>query len=297
MQRRTNVPTEVKQRLVEEAGGKCANPGCPTARTHLHHIAEWAVYQTHDEERMIALCPTCHDAVHHGDLEIDDATVYRWRAIPRLQTKRDHIYVEPAKAPKLLLGTIAVTGTGGVTVFELGDTNRLSFRIADEDVLLMNLAVSTTRGDEVLRVVDGHVRHEAVDPVRYERVAGHVRVTAPVSHEFIPDWAIERMRRLETGFGATGSLPILDIEVLEPGLVRVQGVWNASSKDAVIVITLTAGFHPAGDSPTHGDGWRGSRQRSAFRRPNHGCAVRIRSEARRKQSEDSRRTSTTARPK
>ena len=35
---------ERKAALRAQAGGKCANPGCPVPRTHLHHIREWAVY-------------------------------------------------------------------------------------------------------------------------------------------------------------------------------------------------------------------------------------------------------------
>jgi hypothetical protein len=64
---------------------------------------------------MIALCPARHDAVHHVPLVIDDGTVYRWKGIKReAEARRDHVYVEPGGAPKLLLGTLAVTGDQGV---------------------------------------------------------------------------------------------------------------------------------------------------------------------------------------
>ena len=179
---------------------------------------------------MIAICPNCHDDVHHGRLPIDDETIYRWKQIKREETKRDHVYVEPGDSSKLLLGTIAVTGQQGVTVFELGDSNKLSFRLADEDIMLLNLAVSTTAGDEVLRVVEGYVKHQAEDPVAYERRQGHVRVTAPVSDEFMPGWAVSQLRVHEPDFAADGRLPLLDIEVLERGLVRVQGIWNAPQR-------------------------------------------------------------------
>jgi hypothetical protein len=234
---RQRISAEQKQRLVDEAGGKCANPGCAAYRTHLHHIREWAVYETNDEQHMIAICPSCHDAVHHGPLAIDDETVYRWKKIDRsATTTRDLLYVEPGASSKLLLGTIAVTGQRGVTVFDLGQPTRLSFRVEDDDLMLVNLVVSTACGDEVLRVVDNHVRHAAEDPVVYERVPGHVRVTVPASKEFIPDWAMRRLRLFEPEFAETGSFPLLDLEVLEPGLVRIQGVWNAA-EHVVIAIT------------------------------------------------------------
>jgi SEC-C motif/HNH endonuclease len=233
-QYRSGVPRKLKQRLVDEAGGKCANPGCSAYRTQIHHIKEWAVYATHDEKEMIAICPTCHDAVHHGSLEITDQTLRRWKRIKRVPSKRDHVYVEPGDTSKLLLGTIAVTGLKGVKVFELGPSTRLSFDVADGDIMLLNLAVSTTTGAEVLRVVDGHLRHAAEDRVRYDRVPGHMRVTAPLSDEFMPEWAVEKLRIHEPDFGVDGSLRLLDIEVLEPGLVRVQGVWNGSNHAVAI---------------------------------------------------------------
>jgi len=233
---RTNVPPKLKQRLVDEAGGKYANPGCASYRTHIHHIKEWAVYATHDAKHMVAICPTCHDAVHHGPLVIEDETIRRWKRAPRTKLQRDHVYVEPGESSKLLLGSIAITGqTGGVSAFDLGPSTRLSFRIADADIMLMNMAISTTAGSEVLRVVDGHVRHQAEEPVRYERVPGHVRVTAPISNDFMPDWALSRLRRQEPNFASDGTLPLLDVEVMEPGLVRVQGIWNAPNH--VVAIT------------------------------------------------------------
>ena len=80
---RPEVSKQLKTQLRREAGEKCANPGCSATRTHLHHIREWAVYRTHDGAHMIAVCPTCHDAIHHGQLPISDETLYAWKRIPR----------------------------------------------------------------------------------------------------------------------------------------------------------------------------------------------------------------------
>jgi len=112
-------------------------------RTHLHHIEEWAVYETHDGATMIALCPTCHDAVHHGPLEISDETLSQWKGVPRLAAEqiRDHIYVEPGP-PQLLLGTFKVTCPEGIKVLEFGESNRLAFSLEEGDVLLLNLSVA-----------------------------------------------------------------------------------------------------------------------------------------------------------
>jgi hypothetical protein len=271
---RTNVPPKLKEELREQAGGKCANPGCPATRTHLHHINEWAVYETHDGEHMIAICPNCHDDVHHGQLVITDETVYAWKHIKRIPNRRDLVYVDPGESSKFLLGTIAVTGESGVTVFELGDSTKLGFTVKDGDIMLVNLAVSTIAGDEVLRVVDGHVRHEAVDPVTYERVQGHSRVTAPLSEDFMPGWAVRKLRQAEPAFASDGRLTLLDLEVLEPGLVRVQGVWATQDQPYLVAVTTErlAFLHPGlpaplalvGDGPDSCLGYEGPITASLF---------------------------------
>jgi hypothetical protein len=71
---RPKVKPDMKNALLAEAGYQCANPGCERTLVQYHHIREWAVWQTHDAEHMIALSAGCHDEVHRGDLSLDDAT-------------------------------------------------------------------------------------------------------------------------------------------------------------------------------------------------------------------------------
>jgi hypothetical protein len=170
---RPNVPPATRQALRDQAGGKCANPGCPVARTHLHHIREWAVYQSQDGRHMIAVCPTCHDAIHHGALEIDDDTLYRWKSITRTdEAKRGHLYVEPGRRAKLLLGSVAVTGDAGLIVFDLSEGNRLSFALQDDEIILLSLRIADMRGREVVRLTDGYVRVGAGRGVDYRHGNG-----------------------------------------------------------------------------------------------------------------------------
>jgi hypothetical protein len=95
--------------------------------------------------------------------------------------------------------------------------------------------LQTLSGNDVLRVVDGHVVGQIADPIECARVTGHVRVTAPPTATFIPGWALDQMREYEPPFGRNGVIPLLDLEVVEPGLVRVQGVWAQPRR--VIVVT------------------------------------------------------------
>jgi len=195
---RPDVSNTVKKNLRAEAGGKCANPGCSSPRTHLHHIREWAVYETHDAQHMIAVCPTCHDAIHHGELAISDETVYGWKAVPRVDSVgRAHVYIEPGESTKILLGTIAVTARDQVIVFELAKNNSLSFRITDREILLVSLAVRTLDGRELVRVTDNHVRHMREKSVVFRQVPGHVQLLVPATDEFIPEWVVRLMRRQE----------------------------------------------------------------------------------------------------
>jgi hypothetical protein len=231
-----SIPLAVKEHLREEVSGKCANPGCSTQRTHIHHIAEWAVYETHDGDDMIAVCPTCHDAIHHGKLLIDDKTVRRWKAIPRSgRVRRAHLYVEPSESerPKFLFGQIAITGVSGVTVFDLGPSARLGFKLADGELMLTDLAVATRDGEEILRVVANHMQYPPKAGVEFNVQPGHIRATAPVADRFLPALAIEHLRVGEPDFAQDGRLVLLDLEVVEPGHVRVQGVWS-NPRSAVV---------------------------------------------------------------
>jgi hypothetical protein len=233
---RPEISNSKKKRLYAEAGHKCANPGCPNRRTHIHHIREWAVYQTHDEQHMIAVCPTCHDAIHHGAILIGDDVLYRWKAIPRnTGIIRSHLYIEPDGQAKLLLGTVAVTAPSKALVFELSPFNRLKFAIKDEGIMLFDLTVSTLEGDEVLRVSENYIKHQSRPDIEFLQVPGNIKVIVPCAEEFIPKWAVEHMREQEKAFGDTGRITALGISVIKPGLARVEGVW--AQKDKTVVIT------------------------------------------------------------
>jgi hypothetical protein len=246
---RKAVSKHVKDALIREAGMKCANPGCANHRTHFHHIKEWAVYETSDQKHMIAICPTCHDAVHYGTLAINNDTLYQWKKIQHTSTNRAHIYIEPSISSKLLLGSIAVTGDSGLTVFELSPSNKLSFRLIDGDIFLVNLKITTVSGKEVVRVVDNHVRHTDEDIVSFNQRPGKIRITAFETAEFLKTWAIVSLRVQEPNYSIDGQLILLDIEVLEPGLVRIQGIWTEDKHAIVITLDRIAFISPKRQQP------------------------------------------------
>lgn len=234
---RPKVNRAIKRALVTEAGGKCANPGCPNTLTELHHIREWHVVRTHDNAHMVALCPACHEAVSRGTLRVTDEDAYRWKTVIRTdQRVRGLLYVEPSPTPPVLLaGTIELAGTEGLVVFNHSGLWELSFGLLGTDIMLMSALVSDTAGAPVFRVRDGHF--ETIDPDFQGEVVqrpGRFRVTHPLSAALMPDWAVEQVRQHEPDFASSGVLPVLDMHVERPNVVRVCGIWMTKSYGMVI---------------------------------------------------------------
>lgn len=234
------IKPALKRLLFEKAGGKCANPGCSNWRTHIHHIKHWAVYKTHEADDMIAICPSCHDSAHHGQLKITEEMLYLWKGVVRTNVPHSvHIYVEPASELKLLTGTICIATTNNqAAVFELSNSNHLKLRVLDQDLLQVSVRLLDQEGNELLRVVENNVRVVRDKSITFEYRAGRARVTIPVTHEFVPLWLIEQVRYQDPTFAADGRITALDIEVIKPGLVRVQGFWPDG--DVGVVITNKA---------------------------------------------------------
>lgn len=220
---RPKVPADIKKALIDEAHGKCANPGCPNILTELHHIQEWCVYKAHDKDHMIAVCPACHGSITRGVLRIDDETLYRWKNINRdRKLSATYLYLEPDEnLPKIVLGTISVQGATKFTVFELSENNDLEFCLRANTILLPRLRI----GDKdklLIDVVDGHVIRKD-QQITLDYRPGKVRVIDNDLRERIPDWAI-RIISNDSGIDLD-TQPLLDLEAMKPGVLRVQGVW------------------------------------------------------------------------
>ena len=230
------IKPSLKRLLIEKAGGKCANPGCSNWRAHIHHIKHWAVYKAHTAEDMIAICPSCHDSAHYGRLKISDERLYEWKSIDRPGVPEDvHIFVEPGKSLKLLTGTIAISTTNDqATVFELSNSNHVKLRILDRDILQLSAKLYDNGGTELYRVVENHVRVARDDRIRFDYRPGRARITLPVGDDFLPRWMLDQVRYQDPQFATDGRIIALDVQVLKPGLVRVQGCWPDGNVGVVI---------------------------------------------------------------
>lgn len=246
--RRLNVPRRMKRELRKQAGGKCANPGCSSIRTEIHHIREWAVYQTHDEAHMIAICPICHDSVHHGDLRITDETIYRWKGIPRDTLKRGHLYIEPQQNAAVQFGTNRFIGPeDGFFAFQLSPRNTVSIRVLDEEILLLSLTLSNLAGEEIISFRDNHWKQLHRDLVTLSQTPGHIRITTLAAPEFLPAWVGKGIPSTEPTYPPEGDLVLLDIEVMEPGNVRMEGLWVEGH---IAVVATRHGLYAVGHGAT-----------------------------------------------
>lgn len=241
--KRKRLKPAEKRQIIEEAGNKCANPGCTNWRVHIHHIQHWAVYESNNSAILIAVCPSCHDAIHHGVLEISDDVLYQWKGIERdAKPSTTHVYVEPSDEIMLLTGTMAISTTlNAITVFELSETNKLSFKVLDGDIALINLRVSDLRGTEVLKVSDNYVRVQDPEALVFEQVPGHVKVSSKDIENFITPNFLTKMRVQEPNYPEDDELVLLELEVLKPGLVKVKGCW-ANKNQAVIITDRALSF-------------------------------------------------------
>lgn len=231
---RPAVPQPIKQQLIEQINGKCANPGCPNALLELHHIREWHVYHTHDAEHMIAVCASCHDSVDRGELVIGDDEIYSWKRIVRTGPCVGHIFVEPtSEPPRILLGTISVKGDDGLVVFDFAVRHRLSFAVRDGDIMLLNLRISSPAGETLVDVVDGYVRTRKPSIILKSR-PGHIMIPAGFHSDVIPEWVRTKLVNEDLLYGIEG-MPLLQIRVVRPGLVRVNGIW--CDENAAVIAT------------------------------------------------------------
>jgi HNH endonuclease len=239
----------MRERLVAEVGGKCANPGCAVRLLEIHHIREW-LYQTHDEKHMIALCASCHDAVTRGVLRLDDETLYRWKSLVRGPGQSSgHLYVEPGGRPRLLIGSITAQGDSELIIFDLRSEQELSFQVREQVIMHLNATLLDLRRNLLLRVVDNHVFDHSGGLLRVMQRPGKIRVTAPLDTKLFPLWALNQVRVHEPFFPGEGVLTLLDLEVLEPNLVRVQGLWMHHRKGILITDSYFAFLDMQSEQP------------------------------------------------
>ncbi|MGJ0396159.1 MAG: HNH endonuclease [Methylocystis sp.] len=74
---RPPIPTEIRRRVLVEAGHRCAIPTCRYIEVDVHHIIPWAQRQAHEYDNLIALCPNCHRRADRGEIDRKSLRLYK----------------------------------------------------------------------------------------------------------------------------------------------------------------------------------------------------------------------------
>jgi len=232
------IPPKMKERLIKEAGYKCANPGCPvTSRFEIHHINEWAVYQTHDEEHMIALCPTCHSNVNYGQLKITDQKLYEWKRIKTEETpdeKTDQIFVKQNNQSCMLIGPMTINSKyGAIPVRMINQI--IQYRIEGKNLYFLNMRLTKQDGSDFFTATHNILVSNISAEVTYKYIPGKLLITSNSTDGFLPDWAIKEIRKFKPGFANNDELTIIDMEVNGPGTVSINSLVMAEGNGALVV--------------------------------------------------------------
>lgn len=77
---RPKIPSELRRRVLIEAGHRCAIPTCKSTPVEIAHIIPWAKARKHEFKNLIALCPTCHTRFDDPHGPIDRKAMRQYKA-------------------------------------------------------------------------------------------------------------------------------------------------------------------------------------------------------------------------
>jgi HNH endonuclease len=75
---RPPIPTDVRRRVLVEAGHRCAIPTCRYIEVEVHHIIPWAQCKAHEYDNLIALCANCHGRADAGKIDRKSLRLYKF---------------------------------------------------------------------------------------------------------------------------------------------------------------------------------------------------------------------------
>ena len=74
---RPKIPSELRRKILVEAGHRCAIVTCRHIYVEVHHIVPWSEGQRHEYENLIALCPNCHERADRGEIDRKSLIMYK----------------------------------------------------------------------------------------------------------------------------------------------------------------------------------------------------------------------------
>lgn len=78
---RDKIPSELKRRVLMEAGHRCAIPTCRHPTTEIAHIVPYTQVREHKLLNLIALCPNCHTRYDRGEIDRVSMRLYKRKLV------------------------------------------------------------------------------------------------------------------------------------------------------------------------------------------------------------------------
>lgn len=88
-----HVPNKIKRYILKRSHGKCEFPNCQKKYNQLHHTERFAAKQTHDPDKIIALCKAHHNLAHRGLIE-EKGTASNWRIRRGIDYTTENFYID-----------------------------------------------------------------------------------------------------------------------------------------------------------------------------------------------------------
>lgn len=94
-----HIPNPTQRFITERSQGKCEYPGCTKVAYRDHHADRYAMYKTHDPDRIFDLCKSHEDLCHQGLIANEEMTIKHWK-IREKHDENDPSYDEVDKIVK-----------------------------------------------------------------------------------------------------------------------------------------------------------------------------------------------------
>jgi len=147
MSKRPPIPSELKRRILVEAGHRCAIPTCRHPTTEIAHIIPWDKVKKHEYENLIALCPNCHARADRGEIDRESLRICK-RILQRLTDRYDRF--ELVILNELRLGKpVIMAGNMLLLIKNLLDDKLVSI---NTDINIDGITYSVSIGDIPLNV-------------------------------------------------------------------------------------------------------------------------------------------------
>jgi hypothetical protein len=137
---------------------------------------------------------------------------------------------------RVLTGSMCVTTDTEAAVFKLSNSNKFTFKVSgDGDLFIDNCTIKDLSGAYLVSAFDNYFKIKRDKVITVDQRTGKIRVTVLDANRYLPAWTLKIMWRALPDFVHNNRTTVFDLEVIRPGVVRLQGVFVAD--DAVLAIT------------------------------------------------------------